>query len=584
MILSNFKDSHLSIVKGIVRVLYPECKNFDLLVTETPKNHALGDVAIPLFPIVKEMSVAPNVLSAQIVEVLREKLPETKASGMGAYLNMFLEKKSVIKEILTQITKEKSHFYKHDNLKGQKIMLEFSSPNTNKPLHLGHMRNNCLGESLSRILKNCGAEVFKVNIVNNRGVHICKSMLAYQRFGEGKTPESEGLKSDHFVGHFYVQFSNWAAKDPEAENLAQKMLLDWEAGVPEVLELWEKMNDWALSGIQQSYQKCGISFDKYYFESDTYKLGRDLIFDGLKQNIFFKAEDGSIRLDVSELGKTRDDESAYKVLLRSDGTSVYISQDLGTAVERYRDFPFDRLIYVVANEQQRHFQLLFYALRKLGYSWADALYHLSYGMVNLPDGKMKSREGTVVDADDLISSMEKMAKEEIEAKDHDRQVDPDAPLKIALAAIHYYLLQVSPVKDMTFDSKESLSFNGNTGPYLQYTVARAHSLLEKEEAILALKSVLDTDQLNLEEEWQIVKLLDEVSDTILQAAIEYAPSLIVNKLYDLAKLFNKYYHDVSILSQQDQTLVAARCFLVQSVEICLRTGLELLNIPVVDHM
>ncbi len=584
MILTKAKNSYLALVKETVLSLYPESQQVHHLIVETPKNPAWGDFAIPLFPIVKEAGIAPNILAQKLIDILKEKT-NLHAQGMGAYLNIFADRRATMQEILTQISHQGSAFYQRTELAGQKIMLEFSSPNTNKPLHLGHMRNNCLGESLSRILKNCGAEVFKVSIVNDRGVHICKSMLAYEKFGNGATPESLKMKSDHFVGDFYVKFANWAKEDPKAEEMAQKTLIDWEAGDPHTIELWKKMNGWALQGMQETYDKTDISFDKFYFESNTYKLGRDIILQGLKDGIFFKADDGSIRLDISELTQdNNEEEAASKVFLRSDGTSIYISQDLGTAVERQKDFPFDRLIYVVANEQQRHFQILFYALKKLRYSWANALYHLSYGMVNLPEGKMKSREGTVVDADDLIAALEAMAQEEITNKERTEQVDQGAALKIALAAIHYYLLQVSPVKDMTFNPKESLSFNGNTGPYLQYTIARAHSLLHKDEAMTALKRQLNAQCLQLDEEWQIIKLIDEVAETILQAANEYAPNLLANKLYDVAKIFNKFYHDTVILNQENADLVTARCYIVQAVEICLRTGLYLLNIPVLDHM
>lgn len=585
MILAKIKNSYLALVKEAVLSLYPDSQQAIYLITETPKNLAWGDFAIPLFPIVKETGIAPNILAQKLIDILKNK-SNLKTQIMGAYLNVFVNRATMMQEILSQISNQGSDFYQRTELSGQKIMLEFSSPNTNKPLHLGHMRNNCLGESLSRILKNCGAEVFKVSIINDRGVHICKSMLAYEKFGNGATPESLNMKGDHFVGDFYVKFSNWTKKDPKAEEMAQKTLIDWEAGDPHTLDLWKKMNGWALQGMQETYDKTGISFDKFYFESNTYKLGRNIILQGLKDGIFFKAEDGSIRLDISELGQdnNEDEEPSSKVFLRSDGTSIYISQDLGTAVERHKDFSFDRLIYVVANEQQRHFQILFYALKKLGFPWANALYHLSYGMVNLPDGKMKSREGTVVDADDLIATLAEMAKEEIFNKARTEQVDQNATLKIALAAIHYYLLQVSPVKDISFNPKESLSFTGNTGPYLQYAIARAHSLLNKDEAIAALGRTLNSQCLELDEEWQIIKLIDETSETILQAANEFAPSLLANKLYDVAKTFNKFYHDTVILSQENADLVTARCYIVQSVKICLSTGLYLLNIPVLDHM
>ncbi|MGL4524018.1 MAG: arginine--tRNA ligase [Spirochaetia bacterium] len=585
MFLSKIKQEILASTTQTILEIFPQTAVTDQIVIESPKDYKLGDIAIPLFPLIKEQKLSPKDLAEKLSLALEKNLSAQKIHFVGAYLNIFLDRSHVLSQILCECIAQGSDFYTSRVLSGQRIMLEFSAPNTNKPLHLGHMRNNCLGESLSRILKKTGADVFKVNIINDRGVHICKSMLAYEKFGQGKTPESAGIKSDHFVGDFYVKYNEWEKEDPSIEIEPQKMLVGWEGGDSSILSLWKKMNDWAINGIHQTYQRTGISFDKLYFESLTYKLGRDIIIEGLERHIFFRADDNSVRLDLTEIShRDEEDEPQDKVFLRSDGTTVYISQDLGTAVERHKDYPFDRLIYVVANEQQRHFQVLFYALKKLGYAWAKNLYHLSYGMVNLPDGKMKSREGTVVDADKLIDTLSQMAKEEIDAKQRGDTVDHDAAEKIAIGAIHYYLLQVSAPKDMVFNAKESLSFNGNTGPYLQYTIARANSLLCKDMAQTALKQDFNPQILIHDEEWLLIKSLDEVHDVIIAAALEYAPYLLINKLYDIAKLFNKYYHDIPILSEENTQIVTARCQLVSAVNICLRTGLDLLNIPILEHM
>ncbi|MDR1839910.1 MAG: arginine--tRNA ligase, partial [Treponema sp.] len=455
-----------------------ESVNPDQLIAETPPNPQMGDIGFPMFSFAKTLRKGPPQIAQMAAEKI-VRLPPVKDAGgtaraQGPYLNIRLDRPSVAKAVLEEVFKNPGAdsgfpFGSNGSLAGKKVTVEFSSPNTNKPLHLGHLRNDVLGESVSRILAACGAQVRKVCIINDRGIHICKSMLAYKEQGQGKTPQSEGIKSDRFVGDFYVCFSKAlkaeveelvqkGIKKEEAEaqalitGRAQELLRKWEAGDPETVELWKKMNAWAIQGMKETYERTGVSFDKYYFESETYMLGKDEVLKGLEKGIFFRQEDGAVAVNLSSENLDK------KILLRSDGTSIYITQDFGTAIHRHEDWPFDQMIYVVGSEQQYHFKVLFILLDKLGYPWAKNLYHLSYGMVNLPEGKMKSREGTVVDADDLIDSLRDMALAEIREKEREEEVGSPVEVaeKIALAALHYFLLQPSAVKDMLFDPKESL--------------------------------------------------------------------------------------------------------------------------------
>jgi arginyl-tRNA synthetase len=446
-----------------------------------------------------------------------------------------------------------------------------------------------LGESISRILAACGAEVRKVCIINDRGVHICKSMLAYQEEGQGKTPESEGVKSDHFVGDWYVKFHEMSRRDPLAEERAQAMLRRWEAGDPAVTELWRRMKDWTVEGMKQTYRRTGISFDQYYYESETYLLGRDEVLKGLEGGLFYKEADGSVWIDLS--GENLD----KKVLLRKDGTSLYITQDFGTAILRHRDWPFDRLVYVVGSEQQYHFRVLFSMLDKLGLGWAKNLYHLSYGMVNLPEGKMKSREGTVVDADDLLDSLKELALREIREKDREEAVGDagDVAEKIALGALHYYLLQVSPQKDMLFNPRESLSFTGNTGPYLQYMGARISSLLRKDPLLRKDSSPGESggpgsaarpELLEGDAEWELLKTLAAYPEAVNSAALKMDPSILAAYLYELSRGFSRFYHDCPILAAENPDLRAARLDLCRGVLRVLGDALELINIPFLETM
>lgn len=564
------------------------------LILETPPKPDLGDVGIPMFQFAKAFRMAPPVVAQKLVELLqkeKEVLSVGEFLSVGPYVNVKLNKASAVFSVLEKIDKEKEAYGSLDvdgkkPLEGRKVMVEFSSPNTNKPLHLGHLRNDALGESVSRILKTAGAEVFKVNIINNRGVHICKSMLAYQKFHalSGDTPENLGIKSDRFVGDCYVEFDKWSKSDPAAEKQAQELLVKWEQGDEEVRKLWQQMNDWAIGGIQQTYRRTGVSFDKLYYESDTYLKGKEEILKGLDEGIFYREEDGSVWVDLAEIGLDK------KVLLRKDGTALYMTQDIGTAIYRHGDWAFNQLVYVVGSEQQYHFKVLFYVLKKLGYEWADQLYHLSYGMVNLPEGKMKSREGTVVDADDLIDSLREGALEEISAKGREEAVGEPAVVaeKIALGALHYYLLQATPTKDMLFNPKESLSFNGDTGPYLQYMGARICSILRKaKESGVDIAGCDEASSLLVHEsEWDLLKLLGEYPKIVLKAAQALDPSQVAGYLYDVAKSFGRFYHDCPALSisSANPKLACARLTLVAAVKQVLENGMDLILVPFLETM
>ena len=587
----DYKEPWKKKIAGVLTKLCNKSVTPDELVAEIPPNPEMGDLGFPMFAFAKLLRMGPP----RIAVAVAAELPGTTA--MGPYVNVRLDRGEVVCGILREPPEGRPAA-----LAGKKIMVEFSSPNTNKPLHLGHLRNDVLGESISRILAACGAELRKVCIINDRGIHICKSMLAYKEHGEGRTPESEGIKSDHFVGDWYVRFSKDLKEETEAlerEGLdkksaearsplmlrAQDLLRKWEAGEPETVELWKKMNAWTIEGMKETYLRTGVSFDQYYFESNTWQLGKEEVLKGLEKGIFYREEDGAVAVDLSAEKLDR------KILLRSDGTSIYITQDFGTAISRHKDWPFDQLVYVVGSEQQYHFKVLFILLEKLGFYWAKNLYHLSYGMVNLPEGKMKSREGTVVDADDLIDSLRDMAFEEIRSKEREEAVGDSraAAEKIALGALHYFLLQVSPSKDMLFDPKESLSFNGNTGPYLQYMGARISSLLRKA-AGQGISVSGETGRepcyelLTGDAEWELVKTLSAYDDAVAAAAAGMDPSMVTSFLYELAKAFSRFYHDCPILSAEKPELVTARLALCRVVLDILRDALKLVCIPFLEVM
>ncbi|GHV04490.1 arginine--tRNA ligase [Spirochaetia bacterium] len=577
------------------------------IVAEIPPNPELGDLGFPMFSFAKLLRKGPPQIAQAVAEALAAETVSGTFAAQGPYLNVRLNRGEAAAAILAEALAEggaidkpgEFAFGRPGSLAGQRIMVEFSSPNTNKPLHLGHLRNDVLGESISRILAACGADVRKVCIINDRGVHICKSMLAYQEYGEGKTPESESLKGDHFVGDWYVRFNTIfteeakalekekCLKKEEAEAQApslakaQDLLRKWEAGDAATVDLWKKMNAWAVGGMKETWDRTGVSFDQFYYESQTYLLGKDEVLKGLEKGLFYKKPDGAIAVDLSA------EKLDEKVLIRRDGTSIYITQDIGTAIFRHKDWPFDRLVYVVGSEQQYHFKVLFTLLDKLGFEWAKNLYHLSYGMVNLPEGKMKSREGTVVDADDLIDSLRDMALNEIREKDREEAVGDSAVVaeKIALGALHYYLLQVSPTKDMLFDPKESLSFNGNTGPYLQYMGARISALLRKAESSGEVSgTVFNAELLSGDAEWELIKTLAAYPEAVSAAAAGMDPSLLAAYLYELSRTFSRFYHDCPILNAEESGLASARLALSRAVLRVLQDALHLVCIPFLEAM
>jgi arginyl-tRNA synthetase len=554
------------------------------LTLQKPPKPELGDIAFPLFIYAKALRSAPQQIAQTLKERLskRSDLPKGEVLTAGPYLNIKVDVTQLAERLYREVLSEGERFGSNQTLAGKRVMVEFSCPNTNKPLHLGHLRNDALGESISAILKANGAEVHKVSLINNRGIHICKSMLAYQKFANGETPESSGLKGDHLVGKYYVLFSQWEKEDPNAILEAQEMLRQWEEGNPVVMELWEKMNRWTIDGLNQTYAKTGVSFDRYYYESDTYLQGREAVLKGLQEGVFYKEADGSIWIDLSDINLDK------KVLLRSDGTSLYLTQDIGTALARHVDWPFDALIYVVASEQQYHFKVLFHVLKRLGCDWAEDLHHLSYGMVNLPDGKMKSREGTIVDADNLFDQLTELAKGEIKAKEREDLVGDvqQTSEAIALGALNYYLLQTTPTKDMVFNPAESISFNGNTGPYLQYMGARIISMLRKgeEEGLTTESLPFDSSLLSLQEERELIKLVALYGEVVEEAAKEFNPALIATFLYDLSRLFSKYYHDHPILKAGEPALVKGRIALVTMVLQVFKNAYKLLGIPFLETM
>ena len=557
---------------------------------ETRKEFA-GQITVVTFPITRFSKKSPEVTGEELGAYLQNVIPDVVAFNViKGFLNLSISDSYWINSL-----EQAANYQATAN--GKKVMVEYSSPNTNKPLHLGHIRNNLLGYSVAEILAASGYEVVKANLVNDRGIHICKSMLAWQKFGNGETPESSGLKGDHLVGKYYVLFDKAYKAEQEAllaqgktEEEAKKqaplimeaqaMLQAWEAGDEAVLSLWKKMNTWVYAGFEQTYTTLGVDFKKYYYESNTYLLGKDCIEEGLKKGVFFKKDDGSVWIDLTADGL---DE---KLVLRADGTSVYITQDLGTAQLKYDDFGMDESIYVVGNEQDYHFKVLFLILEKLGKTWAKGLYHLSYGMVDLPSGKMKSREGTVVDADDLLAEMVATAKQRTEelGKVEGFTEDEKANLyrMIGLGALKYFLLKVEPKKRLLFDPNESIDFQGNTGPFIQYTHARIQSVLNKANYGVAAKTNYSGTLTSSERD--VLVCLSQYPALLQAAATEYSPALVANYTYELAKLYNKFYHEEIILKLEDEELKAFRLALSAATAKTIKKAMSLLGIQVPDKM
>lgn len=557
-----------------------------------------GDVTMVVFPLVKTLKGNPVEIGTKIGAYLVENEPYvSKYNVVAGFLNLVIADSYYVNFFQT-IKNSTSFGYQTPLANDKAVMVEYSSPNTNKPLHLGHIRNNLLGYSVAEILKAAGKKVYKTQIINDRGIHICKSMLAWQKFGNGQTPESTGLKGDKMVGNFYVEFDKQYKQEiselitqgkteEEAKKLApsileaQQMLLDWENGKPEVIALWKTMNQWVYDGFAETYKNLGVDFDSYYYESNTYLLGKEVVQFGLEKGIFEKDPDGSVWIDLTADGLDR------KIVLRSDGTSVYMTQDIGTAIQRVKDYPdVGGMVYTVGNEQDYHFKVLFLILKKLGFDWAQHLYHLSYGMVELPSGKMKSREGTVVDADDLMQEMTATAQtisEELGKLDGYSEQDKKALYKtIGLGALKYYMLKVDPKKQMLFNPEESVDFNGNTGPFIQYTYARIQSILRK--ATFEYKTVvIDSVELH-EKEKELIKQLEFFPETIQQAAVQHSPALVANYTYDLVKEFNSFYQNVSILGEDDEHKKIFRVQLANLVGQTIKNAFRLLGIEVPERM
>jgi arginyl-tRNA synthetase len=580
-------------VKAIKHLYQTDVTPAAIGLQETRKEFE-GQITIVTFPFTKFSRKGPEQTGTEIGEYLKAELKEVAAFNViKGFLNISISDEYWIAQLYNEILPDDFAVAKPN---GQKVMVEYSSPNTNKPLHLGHIRNNLLGFSVAQILAAAGYDVVKVNLVNDRGIHICKSMLAWQKFGNGETPESSGLKGDHLVGKYYVLFdkayktqieelkAEGQTEDEAKKNApfikeAQQMLQKWEAGDAEVIDLWKTMNTWVYAGFAETYKQLGVSFDKYYYESNTYLLGKDIIEEGLQKGVFFKKPDGSVWIDLTADGL---DE---KLVLRSDGTSVYITQDLGTAQLKYNDFHMDRSIYVVGNEQDYHFKVLFLILNKLGKAGANGLFHLSYGMVDLPSGKMKSREGTVVDADDLMAEMQITAKTEIDENGKVDQFDEQQKLNlyqlVGMGALKYFLLKVDPKKRLLFDPNESIDLHGNTGPYIQYTHARIKSVLSRAE-YQPNKNIEITELDGVERD--VIVLLTQFPTVIREAANGYSPAIIANYVYELAKSYNKFYHEKSILQAEDEVLKQFRLQLSASSAKVISKAMGLLGIDVPERM
>ena len=569
----------------------------DVQLQETRKEFA-GDLTVVVFPFTRYSRKSPEETAKELGEYLKQNIEEVETYNViKGFLNVVISSAYWI-EVLNDVSKEEKYGYVKKS-SGKTYMIEYSSPNTNKPLHLGHIRNNFLGWSVSEIQKANGHEVIMVNLVNDRGIHICKSMIAWEKFANGATPESTGTKGDHFVGDYYVRFDKeYKAQtkelmekgmtEEEAKKQApilleaQEMLRKWEAGDEKTVALWRKMNDWVLKGFEETYKMMGITFDKVYFESETYKKGRDLVLKGLADGVLYRKDTGSVWADLTGDGLD------HKLLLRDDGTSVYMTQDIGTAYDRFNEFNMDQEIYVVGNEQNYHFQVLSLVCKKLGFDWADKIKHLSYGMVELPEGKMKSREGTVVDADDLIDEMIHTARttsEELGKLDgYTKEEAEEVYRKVALGALKYFILKVDPKKTMMFNPKESIDFNGNTGPFIQYTYTRIKSVLRKAEEAGVKIVPGDIHTALTEKEQNLVKLIAKLPAVVKEAGDNYSPALIGNYAYELAKEFNQFYHDYSILKEENEQVRNLRLLLAQQCSVAIENAMGMLGIEMPERM
>ncbi len=587
-------DPKKVIVEILCSVITP-----DESIIEIPPSDELGDYAYPCFTLAKEMKKSPQKIAGELAKKVSPKAPFAKVAAHGPYLNFFFDPAALARITLTKIHQQAEDYGTPADAESRSIMIEYPSPNTNKPLHLGHVRNIVLGSSVSRILRFLGNTVIESNLNNDRGIHICKSMLAYQKWGDSRQPD---IKSDHFVGKFYVDYCRYEKDHPEIEQEAREMLRKWEDGDRETRELWKLMSAWAYNGFEETYEKLGVSFDQYYYESDFYDKGKEIILDGLQRGVFHRDETGAIYADLEKQGIGK------KILLRPDGTSIYITQDLYLAKRKFDEHKLDQSVYVVAHEQNHHFKSLFSVLRLLGFPWADKCHHLSYGMVNLPSGKMKSREGTVVDADDLIANMHDLAAVEIRKRTPDLAAEEvnERAKKIGVGALKFFLVKIDPVKDMLFDPNESISFEGETGPYIQYAHARICSVIRKfmehEDALFAElrtktphhdhDSLLDayfqanhvqSTTLGNSAEVRLIKLLHQFPAVVADSGKKLKPNLVANYLTALAQAFNVFYQLCPIITAEP-ALRNARLFLACCVRHVLKNGLGLLGIDAPEEM
>ena len=588
-----------SVINGL-KALYGQEVPEKMVQLQKTKKEFEGHLTLVVFPFLKMSRKGPEQTAQEIGEYLKANEPAVAAFNViKGFLNLTVASATWI-ELLNGIQADEQYGLVKATEKSPLVMIEYSSPNTNKPLHLGHVRNNLLGNALANIVAANGNKVIKTNIVNDRGIHICKSMLAWKKYGNGETPENSGKKGDHLVGDYYVSFdkhykaeiAELMAKDMTKEEAeaasplmqeAREMLVKWEAGDPEVRALWTMMNNWVYAGFDETYKKMGVSFDKIYYESNTYLEGKEKVMEGLEKGFFFKKEDGSVWADLTAEGLD------HKLLLRGDGTSVYMTQDIGTAKLRFADYPIDKMIYVVGNEQNYHFQVLSILLDKLGFEWGKGLVHFSYGMVELPEGKMKSREGTVVDADDLMEEMIATAKETSEELGKldglTKEEADDIARIVGLGALKYFILKVDARKNMTFNPKESIDFNGNTGPFIQYTYARIQSVLRKaEESGIVIPQEIPAGIELSEKEEGLIQMVADFAATVKQAGEDYSPSIIANYTYDLVKEYNQFYHDFSILREENEALKIFRIALSANVAKVVRLGMGLLGIEVPSRM
>ena len=588
-----------AVVSGLKALYGQDVPAKDVQLQKTKKEFE-GHLTLVVFPFLRMSRKGPEQTAQEIGEYLKANEPAVAAFNViKGFLNLTVASSAWI-ELLDDIHAREHYGLTAATPQSPLVMIEYSSPNTNKPLHLGHVRNNLLGNALAKIIAANGNKVVKTNIVNDRGIHICKSMLAWQKYGNGETPESSGKKGDHLIGDYYVAFDKhykaevnelmeqgMTKEEAEAASPlmkeAREMLVKWEAGDPEVRALWKKMNDWVYAGFDETYRMMGVSFDKIYYESETYLEGKKKVLEGLDKGLFYRKEDGSVWADLTNEGLD------HKLLLRSDGTSVYMTQDIGTAEQRFADYPIDKMIYVVGNEQNYHFQVLSILLDRLGFEWGKSLVHFSYGMVELPEGKMKSREGTVVDADDLMAEMIATAKEtsgDLGKLDGLTQEEAEDIARIVgLGALKYFILKVDARKNMTFNPKESIDFNGNTGPFIQYTYARIRSVLRKaqESGITLPERLPEGISLSTKEEG-LVQMLADFAGVVRQAGTDYSPSLIANYCYDLVKEYNQFYHDFSILREENEAVRLFRLVLSAEVAKIVKLGMGLLGIEVPERM